>query len=249
MQAQRHYSKAPIMEAIIDLRVTLPGDVSVNKLSDIHPYISNKFPTVQSIHRGVGSLAIQAGMSAEVNASEQHLGFWFRSEDNLRTFQATLEGFTFNRLAPYESWEEFSSEARSLWEIYKEICRPTYVTRTAIRYINQINIPANGLIELKDYLNTVPEVPSDLPEKTLQTYFMQLQIPQQDLNCILIINEALAQPTNPGIITVILDFDLFRQQIWESNDEDIWQFLEKLRRRKNEVFEASITDKTRELID
>lgn len=247
MQVQRHYSKAPIKEAIIDLRVTFPGDISVDKLADIHPYISDKFPIVQPVHRGVGSLAIQPGMSAEVNASEQLFGFWFRSEDNLRTFQATLEGFTFNRLAPYESWEEFSNDARSMWEIYKEICRPAYVTRAAIRYINQINIPADGLIELKDYLSTVPEVPSDLPEKILQTYFMQLQIPQQDLNCMLIINEALTQPTNPGIITVILDFDLFRQQIWDS-DEDIWQFLEKLRHRKNEVFEASITDKTRELI-
>ncbi len=169
MQVQRHYSKAPIKEAIIDLRVTLPGDISVNKLADIHPYISDKFPIVQSVHRGVGSLAIQPGMSGEVNASEHHFGFWFRSEDNLRTFQATLEGFTFNRLAPYESWEEFSNDARSLWEIYKEICRPIHVTRAAIRYINQINIPANGLIELKDYLSTVPEVPSDLPEKILQT--------------------------------------------------------------------------------
>ncbi len=78
---------------------------------------------------------------------------------------------------------------------------------------------------------------------------MQLQIPQQDLNCMLIINEALAPQTNPEIITIILDLDLFRQQVWDSSDEDIWLFLEKLRHRKNEVFEASITDRTRELID
>src|SRR5258708_2971374 len=235
MQLQRHYSKAPITEAVIDLRVTLPEGISVDKLKDIHPYISENFPTIEPFYRGIGAIAYQPGSTFQVNTSQQQIGFWFRSKDNLRTFQATLEGFAFNRLAPYESWEEFSNDARSMWEIYKEICRPAYVTRAAIRYINQINIPADGLIELKDYLSTVPEVPSDLPEKILQTYFMQLQIPQQDLNCMLIINEALTQPTNPGIITVILDFDLFRQQIWDS-DEDIWQFLEKLRHRKNEVF-------------
>lgn len=176
-----------------------------------------------------------------MDTSEQQIGFWFRSEDNLRTFQATLEGFSFNRLAPYESWEEFNSNAKSMWEIYKEICQPIHVTRVAIRYINQINIPANELIELKDYLSTVPEVSSSLPQKALQSFFMQLQIPQQDLDCMLIINEAIALPTNPEIVTVILDLDLFRHQIWESNDEDIWRFLEKLRNRKNEVFEASIT--------
>ncbi|HAG97354.1 MAG TPA: TIGR04255 family protein, partial [Ktedonobacter sp.] len=59
----------------------------------------------------------------------------------------------------------------------------------------------------------------------------------------------LTQPTTPEVVTVIFDLDLFRQKIWNSDDEDIWSFLEELRYRKNEVFEASITDKTRELID
>lgn len=97
-------------------------------------------------------------------------------------------------------------------------------------------------------MRTVPEVSPDLPQQGLQTFFMQLQIPQQDLDCMLIINEAFTQPATPEVITIIFDLDLFRQQIWNSDDEDIWSFLEKLRYRKNEVFEASITDKTRELI-
>jgi len=249
MQIQRHYSKAPITEAVIDLKVTLTEGISVDKLKDIHPYISEKFPTIEPFYRGVGAFSYQPGSTFQVNTSQQQIGFWFRSKDNLRTFQATLEGFAFNRLAPYESWEEFSSNAKYLWEIYKEICKPIQVTRAAVRYINQINIPVNGLTELKDYLSTVPEVSPNMPQNALQSFFMQLQIPQQDLNCMLIINEALAPPTNPEIVTIILDLDLFSQQVWDSSDEDIWLFLEKLRRRKNEVFEASITDRTRELID
>lgn len=41
MQVKRHYSKAPITEAVIDLRVTLPEGFSVNKLAEIHPHISH----------------------------------------------------------------------------------------------------------------------------------------------------------------------------------------------------------------
>ena len=248
MQVQRHYAKTPIMEAVIDLRATLPEGITVDKLADIHPYIRDKFPTVESFYKGMGAFAFTPGSPLQVDTSEQQIGFWFRSEDKLRTFQATLDGFAFNRLAPYESWEEFSSDAKSLWEIYKEICKPTHVTRAAVRYINQINIPIKGLTDLKDYLRTVPEVSPNLPQQGLQTFFMQLQIPQQDLDCMLIINETLTQPTTPEVVTVIFDLDLFRQKIWD-RDEDIWSFLEKLRHRKNEVFEASITDKTRELID
>lgn len=166
MQGQRHYTKTPITEAVIDLRVTLPEEFAVDKLADIHPYVKDKFPTVESFYKGMGALAFTPGSPIQVDTSEQQIGFWFRSEDKLRTFQATLEGFSFNRLAPYKSWEEFSSDAKTLWEIYKEICRPKCVTRAALRYINQLNIPVNRLVELKDYLRTVPEVSPDLFEKS-----------------------------------------------------------------------------------
>ncbi|MGH2516962.1 MAG: TIGR04255 family protein, partial [Ktedonobacterales bacterium] len=67
--------------------------------------------------------------------------------------------------------------------------------------------------------------------------------------CMLIINETLAPQTDPAIFPVILDFDLFREQEWVSDDEGIWQFLEQLRERKNTLFEASITDAARKLFD
>src|SRR5437588_4716967 len=124
MQVQRHYSRAPIAEAIIDLKVVLPEGFSVDKLKNIHSSISDNFPTIEPFYKGVGALFYQPGAPFKVDTSEQQIGLWFRSEDNLQTFEATLEGFSFNRLAPYESWEEFSSDAKNLWEKYKEICRP-----------------------------------------------------------------------------------------------------------------------------
>ncbi len=245
-RATMHYSRAPITEAILDLKVILPDGFPVEKFLEIHEHIRDRFPTSQPIH--VGSLVVQAGPDIQVNTNRQHSGFLFRSKDNLRIFQATLQGFTFNRLAPYDSWEEFRSAARSLWEIYKGICKPEFVTRAAVRYINQFHIPTTGAIELQDYLKTVPEIAPGLPHKTLSSFFMQLQSPQEDLNCMLIINESLVPPSTPEFITVILDIDLFRQQVWQSDDEDIWHFLEQLRERKNQVFRESITAKTEELI-
>lgn len=248
MQTQRHYAKAPITEAIIDIRVTLSKDNTAEKLRDIYALVSDRLPKVEPSYKGVGEFNYKPGSAFEVNTSEQQIGFWFRSEDNLQTFQASLEGFTFNRLAPYESWEKFSSDARAFWEIYTKICEPILITRVAVRYVNQLNIPAKQPIELKDYLRIAPEVSPALPQNTLQAFYMQLQIPQNDLNCMLVINEAIAPPINPETVSVLLDFDLFRQETCKKSDEEIWDFLEQLHHRKNEVFEASITDKTRELI-
>jgi uncharacterized protein (TIGR04255 family) len=246
-QAVGHYSRAPITEAILDLKVILPDNFPIERFLEIQARVRDRFPTSEPIH--VGSLAIQAGPEIQVDASRQHSGFLFRSKDGLRIFQATLQGFTFNRLAPYHSWEEFSNDARNLWEIYKDICRPAFVTRAAVRYINRIDIPVEGPIKLQDYLKTAPDIASGLPQKNLSSFFMQLQIPQEDLNCMLVINETLALPPSPGFISVIFDIDLFRQQVWQSDDEDIWDFLTQLRERKNQVFRESITEKTGELIN
>lgn len=246
-QANRHYSRAPITEAILDLKVILPDKFPIEQFLEIHARIHDHFPTSEPIH--VGSLAIQARPEIQIDASRQHSGFLFRSKDGLRIFQATLQGFTFNRLAPYNSWEEFNDDARNLWEIYKDICNPTFVTRAAVRYINRIDIPVEGPIKLQDYLKTAPDIASGLSQKNLSSFFMQLQIPQEDLNCMLVINEALTLPPSPGAISVIFDIDLFRQQVWQSDDEEIWHFLTQLRERKNQVFRESITEKTEELID
>lgn len=248
MQVHRHYSKAPITEAIIDLKVAFPEGFSIDSLAGIHAHISDRFPIQEQLYTGIGAVIFQPGSPVQVNADQQHHGFLFKSEDNRKIFQATLNGFTFNRLAPYESWEEFSGDARYLWNIYKNVCNPIHIIRVALRYINQITIPLEGLVDLKDYFNTVPEVPSGLPKNTLSSFFMQLQIPQDDLDCMLTINEALAPLTTPETITVLLDFDLFRQQTWQIDDPDIWHFLQQLRERKNLVFNSSITDKTRRLI-
>ena len=245
MQVSRHYSRAPITEAIIDLKVTLPEGFAVDDLENIHAHISDHFPVKEQIH--TGSLLFQSGPRIKIDASREHRGFLFRSGDGLRIFQATLSGFTFNRLAPYDTWEDFSGDARHLWEVYKDVCRPSSVIRAAVRFINRLDLPGPTL-DFKEYLRTVPEVSPDLPQG-LSGFFMQVQIPQEDLNCMLIINEAFTQPTSPEVVSIILDFDLFGERIWQSDDEDIWRFLEKLRHRKNQAFEASITDKTRRLID
>jgi len=243
MQESRHYSRAPITEAILDLKTTFSDAASLDNLTNIYARVSDRFPHQELIH--TSEIVLQPGTTNFVNASQQVNGFLFRSEDKSRAFQATLSGFTFNRLPLYTSWEEFRDEAKYLWEIYREVCKPETVIRAALRFVNRLELPSPNL-NLKNYLRIVPEIAPGLPQTQLGNFFMQLQIPQED--CILIINEASIPSTNPEIASVILDFDLFREQTWRSDDEEIWIFLEKLRLLKNVAFETSITDETRRLI-
>ncbi|MDR4483723.1 MAG: TIGR04255 family protein [Nitrospirales bacterium] len=111
------------------------------------------------------------------------------------------------------------------------------------RYINKLDLPL-PLHDFKDYLRTVPEISPDMTQG-LSGYFMQLQLPQVDLEAILVLNQTLIPPPEPSVVSVVLDFDLFCKDNVPSKDQDIWNRFEVLRTRKNKVFEACITDKTR----
>jgi uncharacterized protein (TIGR04255 family) len=96
IQMQKHYKKAPITEAIIDLKVALPEGFTVDQLKNIYPQVRDNFPTIEPFYKGIGALSYQSegSESLTMNATQEQIGFWFRSEDNLQTFQATLEGFS-----------------------------------------------------------------------------------------------------------------------------------------------------------
>lgn len=246
MPTQRHYPKAPITEAIIDLRAELPEGINVGTLESVHVGLESAYPTRKN--RNIAVVQGQIGdQIAAATASSNHVGYLFVSQDQKQIFQARLDGFTMSRLAPYESWEPFRDEARRLWDVYRSVAEPTKVTRLAVRYINRLDLPL-PVADLKDYLRTVPEVSPELPQN-LEGYFMQLRIPQADMKSLLLLNQAIIDPAKPGVASIVLDIDVFRLEDLPREDTAVWEFLERLRIRKNDVFEACITDKARELFE
>jgi len=189
----------------------------------------------------------QVGDQVSASASSRNVGFVLASRDKKQILQLQLESFTFSRLAPYQSWEPFRDEARRLWVVYRESLKVEQVKRLAVRYINRIDIPKPP-IEIKDYLRTGPEISPQLPQK-LAGYFLQMNIPQEDIKSTLLLNETIVPPPNPESVSIVLDIDLFSDLNVPTDEEEVWKFFEDLHVRKNQIFEACITDRTRELIE
>jgi uncharacterized protein (TIGR04255 family) len=243
VRAHRHYANAPITEGLIDLGLELPSDVEVGSLDAVFQHVKGEYPTREERTLFEGRLL--AGAQLEASAKQTKVGYLFRSTDGKRVLQVRLDGFTFSRLKPYENWAALRDEARGLWGTYRELVRPIKVTRVAVRYINQIDVPM-ATIELKDYFRTFPEVSSDLSQD-LGAFLMQLQIPQADLDAVLVLTQTGATPPRLGVASVILDIGLFREHCEFRSDDEVWEVLESFRDRKNEVFEGCITDKARHL--
>lgn len=248
------YPNAPITEATISLGTVPPADLDVNDLRAIQELVKDRYPQIGEDYLYSGEVGIdEPGEPPEHNDTHEHIGYAFRSEDGLRTFGASLDSFNFTVMQPYDSWEVLRNEARLLWDLYKEVSGVEEIVRVAVRYINRIDIPVVPEVKIDKYLKVYPEVPDNWPSGVaVHNFFMQVQAWQEDLDCNLIVNVAPGRPPGPGITSVRLDIDLFSERFGDSwridQEKEVWDFLEKLRERKNEIFESSITADTRRLI-
>jgi uncharacterized protein (TIGR04255 family) len=239
---RKHYRNSPITEALIDIRVQESPYVTVESLNPIYARIQDEYPKREEVMFFKGQFAIP---EAVASATQTKQGYLYRSINGKYILQTRINGFTLNRLPPYENWDTFRSEAKRLWEIYRTFVRPARVIRVAVRSINRIDIPP--FRELKDYFKTFPEISSDLPQ-TLNGYVMQLLVAQEEFGGMLSLIQATVPAPKADVVSINLDIDLYKESTTEFEiDENIWELLERLRNKKNDIFEGCITDKARNL--
>lgn len=237
------FPNAPITEAILDIRAELPEEVKLENLAAFQNSIEGRFPAKKERYSfEAGFQFSQEGVST--TPSQRKLdGYLFESPADKKVVQARLDGFTFNKLKPYENWETFCKEGRELWNLYSQMAQPTKVIRIALRYINRIEIPL-PLKDFKEYILTFPQVTPNLPQAVRQ-FFMQIVIPNTEIEANAIITLAIEKAPDQ-ILPLIFDIDVSRDAVYVDNKEEIWNDFEKLRIFKNEIFFNSITDKTKE---
>jgi len=238
------FPKAPIKEAVLDLRVELPPTVSLDQLSTFQERIRERYPQKRERKHWEATLGFnEGGLQAPVSKGGVD-GFLFSSADGLNIVQARLDGFTFNRLHPYDRWDTFRDEAMRLWEHYVQIATPTAVKRLALRYINRLELPL-PFKDFKEFILTTPEIAPALPQG-LKTFFMRLEIPHDSYQAVAIITETMESVSN-AVLPLIFDIDVIRETTGSPSNSEIWQAFEQLRDFKNEIFFNSITEKAKEL--
>lgn len=248
MEAVIHFPNAPITEALLDIRVTLPAQTDLAKLATFHDAIKQQYPSKQERLAWRGQLEVKASPVPEVSqsATGEPDGYLFTSVDGRQVVQARLDGFTFSRLKPYDKWATLRDEARELWQHYVQIASPETVTRIALRYINRIEIPL-PMRDFKDYILTTPEIAPDLPQG-LGSFFMRLVIPDPKGHAVAIVTETV-EPVDEANkrLPLIFDIDVFRAVAFNVQDNSMWEAFESLHDLKNEIFFKSMTSKAKEL--
>lgn len=234
--------RAPITEAIVDLRVDAP-DLTMEKIAGVHDVVREAFPQKQDRIEYEFGLALSGSASA-VQRKEKHLGWLAWSADRTRAMQARLDGFTFSRLPQYRDWDELRTEARRAWMAYSEAVKPRSVKRLAVRYVNRIELP-QPVKSLGDYFETFPRIGPTLPQ-VLAGVYVRLLIPFE--SAVASVTYAIdVSGMTESVVPVVLDIDVFREADLEPQSDDVWAALEELRHIKNMVFFGSITKKLEEM--
>ncbi len=241
------YPNAPIVEAVLEIQCRA-GGVSASELRSIFDAEREAYPQRQEISNVAMELQAKFQKSevpVTATSTRTPAGWAAISADRLQIVRVLTDRFAFSRLQPYLGWAQFSAEAKRMWSSYRDVARPTSLTRLAIRTINRLEF-SGPMADPSEYLQTLPVVGEGVGDR-VEGFFMQVVVPQPAVRGTATITEATAPTQNASSVALILDIDLWRTEDLPSDDDDLWSILASLREQKDALFEACITDKTREM--
>lgn len=232
-----HLKRAPITEALLDIRAVLPGSGGLLFLDAFRSRVQASFPTTRPIRQVQAEVKVDDD-GAQVSQTDlsQHGEIHWNAEQT-RAVQARRDGFTVNHVRLYENWAALRDQAREQWHFYVETAKPEAVQRCALRFINRIEIPAGA--SLKDVLLTRPEIGPSLP--ATDEFLMRLVLPFEDQRRALV-TVFLEPASDPERRSLILDIEAVRASSIDPRSHALWDEFEALREIKNTCFFESLTE-------
>lgn len=241
--------KAPIVEAVIEIRVDSVGVWEESSVREqIIPMLPD-YPTVKSQTEVSSEMQVKLDQkAAQPKAFTQETrwyGLQFYSSDKKHIAHFSRNKFSFSRLEPYQNWEQLYGEAIRLWLFYKELTNSKDAPRVGLRYINRIQLPPGGNIRLENYIVRFPEPPKGVNSYPVAEFFHRETNLVPDYPYAVKITRALQHSKEDAAI--ILDIDAFTSQGAISlAQDDLEKTLLELRWVKNKFFFGSITKKSLE---
>lgn len=245
MPAERRiYPRPPIVEAVIELRFEGGVDWTPEVQACLHDRLRGEYPGTA---RASQQIELQASMSSDGVATSARAtlrAMLFPSADGRRLVGLGKGLISVHVLAPYPGWEDFSAQASASVSAYLAEVKPDALASAAVRYIDRVKLPAN-VGPLAEYFVGLPPRPAAMPNQLL-AFHVVVQSADPD-GTVALHTLSSAPPEQDGGPVVLYDLNLvhpFAPPI----SIDAWrEEVERLHDRQREIFEDSITSKTREL--
>nr|MBC8342550.1 TIGR04255 family protein [Bacteroidota bacterium] len=103
MSEYPHLKRAPITEAVLDIRVKGREDVQIDHFNALYEQVSGQYPDRKERHKWEGKLEFKKGASPLSTAADAIDGYMFYSADQTQILQSRLDGFTFRKFTFFET--------------------------------------------------------------------------------------------------------------------------------------------------
>lgn len=238
------FSKAPIVEAVVDIDCDMPPTMDLaalkNQAGDL---FRDRYPKFRTQLIQEHQIKQQMGAAPEMSVRQSIQALQFLHDDEKQLVQVRALGFSFNRLAPYSSLDDYLPEIERAWRLFVGLASPVQIRAIRLRYINRILLPmTGGRVELDDYLKFGPRLPDEV-KLTLGGFIHQHSAVEAStgnhVNIVLTV-----QARENDNLPVILDIEALGSGDGEPNDwPSIHSKIQSLRRLKNLIFASSLTDR------
>lgn len=232
-----HLTKAPIVEAVIDIRIAPKGEFDEDKVLS---FLKARLPDYSDQKKtSLKSLKIVVGKKSQAPIIEDlgYVGIKVKSKKEPYIAQFNKEAFVLSRLFPYNKWDLFMKEALRLWQLYCELFNPEETQRIGVRFINKIDAKET-LVELKDYYENAPDSIKNTTWPILN--FIHKDTYQPLVSYIVSVIRTVKQGSVKSGAGLILDIDVIMNKKFPNSLGTIEKHLNVMKWLKNKTFFSSI---------
>jgi uncharacterized protein (TIGR04255 family) len=240
-----HIENPPIVEVVLDIDCDFQPNFELRAAqSAILEAFKTEYPQHDERMLHETQIRQEKGAPPKVQLGRNALhSIQLFQEDRKQLVQFRENGYSFNRLAPYECLNTYLPEIERTWGVFNEIVRPVAVRRIALRTINRMLLPLkDGGIKLEDYFKTAPKLP---PECALQfTGFLNQHMAVDPRTGYRVDIVLTTQNQEQNHLPVIFDINAFAAissaiSTWKHISDVVYD----LRVLKNSVFYHTLTEK------
>jgi len=238
------YKRAPITEAVVELAFnSSPED---KRRSKAFATFRKHYPNFKEINSK--SIEVEVRDDGDAISTKNTLKHQFSSSDITQLLITSESSLLFAQLAPYQGWDLYKERITRDWATWIKHTGHNEVNRIGMRYINRIDIPAtNPVTWYENYVTVYPNLPKIIDPSL--SHSVNIKVLLDDLESLLTLNSSVVKSPIPEHIAIVLDFDISRKFKTAPSNDEIYEHIDLARKKKNEIFEACITDKARELFN
>lgn len=236
--------RAPIIEAVLDIDCDLPPMLDLSGIQGAaFEVFKDRYPKFRQefIQQHV---LTQAGDAApELRVNEGLGALQFVTEDEKQLVQFRPNGFSFNRLAPYTSLDDYLPEIEASWHTFLKLAKPVQIRKLGIRMINRILLPmAEEKLDFGDFLQVPPRLPTSTGAKLSFLGFLDQHLAMDAETGSRVNIVQTTQLPEDDKLPLILDIEVFQPcQTIPDDWSDILDRIKSLRNLKNRIFQHTLT--------